>query len=76
MIGIELTRPFPLSGIPEGAGMFIQVEDNGEPVNGESVDRLYGVFAEAPPTVCPEELPAGFSLYPVNPGNITVRDAP
>jgi hypothetical protein len=62
------TDPFRV----EGRGRYQFIEDGGEPVNGNPVDRVRGMELAAPPQICPPPPTNVGSL--IQSGNLTVHD--
>ena len=59
----------------EGQGVFIFLEDNGNPASGDPPDRI-GFVGPAPAPQNPALCPPGPTPFDLEKGNITVRDAP
>ena len=73
VVGAEVTSSSNPAFVPEGAGLFAQVVDNGEPgTDPAAPDRAFGGAAPTPPAVCP---PPVFPTSPITQGNYVVHDA-
>ncbi len=59
----------------EGSGVFITLEDNGNPASGEAPDRI-GFLGPVPAPENPILCPPGPTPVALEHGNVTIRDVP